>query len=206
MSSELGAQGIDADAAVPRATAPNHTGRLVLAPRNPLAYPDRDQLIRTLSEAGFIAATIADRDCAYQVGDAFLELIAFVGCAVSIATDPMTGGAFCHILIPPATAVPRCCHGRNTRAPRCPSCRGRLPDWQSHVASWALGPNAGVTCPKCGQSRVLWQWDWKQQAGFGRQLIEIEEVFPGEAVPTPGLLNQLERASGYAWDFFAVQD
>lgn len=206
MSSEPGAHGIDADAAAPRSTASNHTGRLVLAPRDPLACPDRDQLIRALSEAGFIAAAIADRHCAYQVGDAFLGLIAFVGCAVSIATDPKTGGAFCHILIPPATAVPRCCYGRNTRAPRCPDCRGRLADWQSHIARWTHEPDAEVTCPKCGRSNVLWQWDWKQQAGFGRQLIEIEEVFPGEAVPTLGLLEQLERASGCAWDFFAVQD
>ncbi len=209
MPSDTGVHGVEAiqaGAAGARSTASNHTGRLILAPGDPQVCPDRDQLIRTLLEAGFIAGPIADRECAFQVGAEFLDLITFVGCAVSIATDPVTGSAFCHVLISPATVVPRWCHGRNTRAPRCPGCRSRRADWQSHNAQWTLQPDDRVACPSCGQSHALWQWDWKQQAGFGRQLIEIEEVFPGEAVPTPELLNRLERASGCAWGFFFVQD
>jgi hypothetical protein len=48
--------------------------------------------------------------------------------------------------------------------------------------------------------------DWKQQAGFGRRLIEVEEVFPGEAVPTQSLLDLLKRASGSGWRYFYIQD
>jgi hypothetical protein len=190
----------------PRSRLSNHTGRLILAPRDPQACPDRDRLSRALSEAGFIADPIADQEAAFHVGPEFLGLIAFVGCAVAITSDPVCGGPFCHVVVPPAALRPCFCHGRNTRAPRCPSCRGRLSDWQSQIENGASRSEAGIACPSCGKSHPMWSWDWKQQAGFARQIIQVEEIFPGEAVPTRGLLDLLEQTSGCVWLYFYVQD
>jgi hypothetical protein len=36
--------------------------------------------------------------------------------------------------------------------------------------------------------------------------VQVEEVFPGEAVPTPALMSMLERISGFRWRVFYVQD
>lgn len=192
----------------------NHAGRLILAPRDAERCPDRDRLVHILSEAGFIAERIPDRECAYRVGPEFFDLLAFVGCAVVIASDPQTGGPFCHVVVPPASASPRGCHGRNTRAPRCPGCRARLSDWPLRIAQFeqsARTPgsdrqDSAVVCPSCGECRPMWSWDWKQQGGFARLVIQVEEIFPGEAVPTDALIDLLERESDCAWRFFYVQD
>lgn len=189
----------------------NHVGRLILAPRDAELCPDRDRLVRTLSEAGFIADPILDRECAFLVGPELSALLAFVGCAVAIADDPQIGGPFCHVVVPQASAHPRWCHGRNTGAPRCPACRARSSDWPSPFEQVALElarghRSASVVCPSCGRAHPIRSWDWKQQGGFARLLVQVEEIFPGEAVPTDGLFDLLERASGCAWRHFYVQD
>ncbi len=189
-----------------RSVVSNHTGRMVLTPNDPQTCPDRGILIETLSLAGLIGAPLRDRDHAFLVGPGFFSLMAFTGCAVVISSDPGQGTSFCHVRIPPASRSPRLSSGRNTRPPRCPGCRGRLTDWASRAELWELNPTAGVACPSCGQACPLWLWDWKQQGGFGRRLIEVEEVFPGEAVPTQALLDLLKRASGSGWRFFYIQD
>jgi hypothetical protein len=192
----------------------NHVGRLILTPCDSEVCPDLDRLVCILSEAGFIADPIPDRECAYRVGPEFSALIAFVGCAVAIASDPQTGNPFCHVVVPPASAYPRWYHGRNTRAPRCPGCRARLSDWPLCVEQFeqsARTPGSDrresdVVCPSCGESRPIRSWDWKQQGGFARSLIQVEEIFPGEAVPTDAFLDLLERKSGCVWRYFYVQD
>lgn len=192
----------------------NHVGRLLLAPRNAELCPDRDRLVSILSESGFIADRIPDRECAYLVGSEFSTLLAFVGCAVAIASEPRTGSPFCHVVVPPVSAYPRWCHGRNTRAPRCPVCRARLNDWPTRVEQFEQSTrtpgsdrqDSAVVCPMCGESRPIRSWDWKHQGGFARLLIQVEEIFPGEAVPTEGFLDLLERESGCAWRYFYVQD
>jgi hypothetical protein len=186
----------------------------MIAPRDAEVCPDRDRLVRILSEAGFITDRIPDRECAYRVGPEFSSLIAFAGCAVAIASDPQTGDPFCHVVVPPPAPHPRRYHGRNTRAPRCPGCRTRLSDWPlrvEQIEQSAKTPGSDrqasiLVCPSCGERRRMWSWDWKQQGGFARLLIQVEEIFPGEAVPTDGFLDLLERESGCPWRHFYVQD
>jgi hypothetical protein len=36
--------------------------------------------------------------------------------------------------------------------------------------------------------------------------VQVEEVFPGEAVPTSALFEQLIRVSGIGWRHFYIQD
>ncbi|EGV18209.1 hypothetical protein [Thiocapsa marina] len=192
----------------------NHVGRLILAPRDAEVTPDRERLLGILSDAGFIADRIPGRECAYRIGPEFSALIAFVGCAVAIASEPRTGSPFCHVVVPSVSAYPRWFQGRNTRAPRCPGCRARLSDWPLRVEQFEQSArthgldrqDSAVICPVCGESRPIWSWDWKQQGGFARLLIQVEEIFPGEAVPTDAFLEQLERYSGCAWRYFYVQD
>lgn len=184
----------------------SHTGRLILTPAKAWDCPETGPLVAALSESGLIGAPIHGLVHAFRVGPAFLELVAFTGCAVAITSDPLVGRAFCHLQMPPASPEPRLHQGRNTRPPRCPGCRGRLPDWSTRLAGWADDPHADLICPTCGAAHPPWRWDWKQQGGLGRRLILIEEIFPGEAVPTPALLGILEQASGAGWRYFYVQD
>jgi hypothetical protein len=61
-------------------------------------------------------------------------------------------------------------------------------------------------CTACGERTPAWKWRWREQAGFGRVFLLIEEVFPGEGAPLPGLLRQLEALGVGPWHWFYVQD
>jgi hypothetical protein len=50
----------------------HHVGRLILAPRDSERCPDRDRLVRTLFDAGFIADPIPSCDWTHQGGFARL--------------------------------------------------------------------------------------------------------------------------------------
>jgi hypothetical protein len=43
--------------------------------------------------------------------------------------------------------------------------------------------------------------DWRQHALCGRLLIELRNVFPGEAAPSDTLLRELRLATGSDWRF-----
>jgi hypothetical protein len=74
------------------------------------------------------------------------------------------------------------------------------------LANGKEADSAVITCPTCGETSPPWAYDWKQKAGFGRLLIRIEEVFPGEAVPTPELMDLLQSSAGCSWRYFYLQD
>ncbi|NEX21553.1 hypothetical protein G3480_14750 [Thiorhodococcus mannitoliphagus] len=187
--------------------AASHTGRLVLTPADPHVIPQVGLLIEMLADKGFVGESLGtSEEQAYRIGPGFLSLMTFAGCAVRIQSDPDRQGGFCHIRVLPAREHPSLLVGRNTRAPRCVGCRARLVDWREHTAHWASHPHAGVTCPQCGETRPPWLWDWKEQGGFGRLFILVEEIFPSEATPAPALFDLLIRASGTGWRHFYVQD
>jgi hypothetical protein len=189
-----------------------HTGRLILTPSDPHLVPDVDLLIEGLSQSGFQgdplsagAVSTGEGERAFAIGAGFLSLLTFAGCAVQIR-DSRSDGRFSHIRIGPVSPYPRLMVGRNTRSPRCVGCRAPLSGWRELVDHWATHPHAGVRCPACGETRPPWHWDWKQQGGFGRAFVQVEEVFPGEAVPTSALFEQLIRVSGIGWRHFYIQD
>lgn len=185
---------------------PVHTGRLLLTPRDPFFAPDPDALCARLAAAGLLGDPVPGALGTFLVGRRFLELVLFTGCSVRIElTPPVEGdGAFCHVRILGPYTTPSLMSGRNTRPPRCRACRASLRDWSRKRASSA---SADIRCPACGEVAPFWTWDWKEQAGWGRLFVQIEEVFPGEAMPAPDLMNLLrELTAGEPWRQFYVQD
>ena len=67
-------------------------------------------------------------------------------------------------------------------------------------------PGREIPCPACGARHPLWTWDWKGKAGFGRSFVWVEEVFPGEAEPTPTFQAALTSLTASPWRHFCVQD
>lgn len=187
---------------------PAHTGRLLLTPQDPHEVPDVSRLSAALRAAGFLGARLPGRDGAFLVGEQFLNLLSFAGCSVQLELAPNAGNEspFCHVRLTGPFEHPRLMQGRNTRPPRCPSCRAALQDWGESVEMTARAQAGALTCPACGHRDPPWDWDWKGNAGFGRFFIEVEEVFPGEATPAPTLMEILTRATASPWRYFYVQD
>jgi hypothetical protein len=185
---------------------PAHIGRLLLTTHDPYLLPDRSVLESGLAANGFIGARLAGRTDAFLAGDRFLQLVTFAGCSVQIELSPSGDSSFCHVLIAGPFDEPRFFSGRSTRPPRCPNCRSPLQEWKHLLAAWESGAMANIPCPCCGETDTPWAYDWKEKAGFGRLLVQVEEVFPGEAVPTPELMVLLERTTHGEWSHFYIQD
>jgi hypothetical protein len=193
---------------------PNHTGRLVLAPQDALHAPGPDALIAGLQAARFLGAAL--EPCldpalhragipaarAFTVGEDFLRLITFAGCAVQVDLDAGSGRPFCHVRIVGPSPRPLALLGGNTRPPRCPTCRAPRRDWRQHLGT----PAPTLACPACGIQRPAWDWDWKESGGFARLSLWVEEVFPGEAAPADALLELLSDLSAMPWRYFYLQD
>lgn len=188
----------------------NHTGRLVLAPREPHCAPDRAVLIRALAAAGLLGSPLTPAGDAYAVGDAFLHLVAFTGCAVQMEVDPRpeSGRTFCHIRFVGPFEEPVILTGRNTRPPRCPVCRYPLRDWRDVLpCSTSIAKQADpLPCPACATLSPACAWDWKESGGCARLALFVEEVFPGEATPTDALMRVLAEVTQTSWRHFFIQD
>ncbi|KAA6182693.1 hypothetical protein F2Q65_17490 [Thiohalocapsa marina] len=184
------------------APAPLHTGRLVLVPRDAEAVVDVQRLLQRLGAAGFIAEPLPEPPGAHAAGAHFLQMLAFTGCAVHLNTKPgAQGPAGTHIRVLGPYPQPQLMYGRNSRPPGCPACGKALADWREQVGGSRL-----LRCDACNHSAPAWQWKWRRQAGCGRILICVEDVFPGEATPLPPLLDALRAASGGEWQYFYIQD
>lgn len=183
-----------------------HTGRLLLTPQDPFLVPDPKILRAGLAARGFLGNPLPGDKDAFRVGEHFFSFVVFAGCSVQIELAPPGHGdtAFCHIRIAGPYSAPRLVCGRNTRPPRCRSCRAPLRHWRD-CSDVSGGRN--VRCPTCGEIAPAWDWDWKEHAGWGRLFIKVEEVFPGEAMPAQGLMTLLANAAtGAAWRHFYIQD
>ena len=189
---------------------PLHTGRLALTPIDPDFEPeDIPGMVRQLQQIGLIDEALAGSKDRYLLGTQFMQLVTFMGCSPFIRLQPGEAGEpFCHLIMDGPSVAPRLLAGKNTRPPRCASCRKRLDDWQASFEqrSSALALRQ-ATCPHCGHQQDPATFDFRQTAGCGRFFLLLENIFPQEAVPSPTLLNTLADATGSTpWHFFYQQD
>ncbi|MES9832712.1 MAG: hypothetical protein ABW139_10780 [Candidatus Thiodiazotropha sp. DIVDIV] len=186
-----------------------HTGRLVLTPKDPYLLPEDPEAIFTkLQEIGLIDAPLQIGQ-AYLPGEAFMQLITFMGCSPAIRLAPdETDQPFCHLLLEGPHSRPKLITGKNTLPPRCASCRKRLNDWQNTFKIREDKEDGWESqCPHCGHSQDPATYDFKQSAGCGRFLLFVENIFPQEAIPAQSLLENLKRsAMGEPWHYFYQQE
>jgi len=184
------------------------TGRLLLAPATSGPVPGLLSLLDYLQRTGFLGPPLEELgDGAFRIGEAFLQLITFMGCSPHIELEPPPqGGPFCYVHIDGPWSEPLLRYGRNTQAPRCSACRSRITNWQRLLPAWLERPQDPlVDCPRCGRRQRPLDLGWRREASFGRLFIVVEEVFPGEAVPVPALLSGLEQTTGGLWQYFYVR-
>lgn len=177
-------------------------GSLYLFPSDPWADPPAQApIIEALRALALIEAPFGD--AGFLAGDGVFRHITFAGCSPHLTfTPPADGGRhFCHVELLGPDDSPRMITGPNTLKPRCPDCGHRIADWQALPAQWQTDPRRPWVCPDCGHASLLPQLRWRRHAVFGRLLVEIHSVFPGEALPGDQLLARLHEASGCEWDY-----
>lgn len=174
-------------------------GSLFLMPRNVQDCCDLTALYNLLNTMKLIGSAMhKSASCrTFQAGEHFTQHVIYAGCSPHLRFEPTNADDvnFCHVALhgPFDDCVIQT--GANTAKPRCPNCRGRLTDWRERLVS------GKTPCSHCDAELDATTLDWRQQAAVGRILIEIRNVFPGEASPSDTLLNQLNITTHFTWNY-----
>ena len=173
---------------------------LYLAPSEIDAAPDFPGVRRLLSDLDIIADELAPS--IFRAGDGFSRHVVYAGCAPYLLMQPPQDGSlnFCHVALHGPFRHARLVTGPNTVKPRCPLCRTRFEDWRSRLADWQHN-HVTARCAGCGQAFRPTLLDWRGHAISGRVLIELRNVFPGEASPSDRLLQRLSDETGLDWQY-----
>ncbi|MGB0721028.1 MAG: hypothetical protein ACPGU7_01420 [Gammaproteobacteria bacterium] len=181
---------------------------LILFPQQAPPSASAVQLESRLRALGLIGHAFAfEGQQHFEAGEAFLEWIMFLGCIPHLVLDVEEGlrdesHAFIHLELRDGTGCGQWVMGRNTLAPRCPSCRKPHRGWrEQHVADGAQV----LVCPFCAVEAAVDAWNWKHSAGPGGLSIWIWGVFPSEGIASPALLKELDALGWGAWDHFYWQ-
>jgi hypothetical protein len=175
---------------------------LLLHPADAAWYPDCiDGLHSQLHSIGFIGKVLPENfDQGFLIGDKFLTLVTFMGCAPTINLQPDINNPdheFCAVRLRLEAEAPHLLVAVNYSEPRCPYCRSVIKVELENT----LAENQMI-CEQCGESTQLHALNWRRTAGYARCFIEIAGVYPQEALPTEALLNALQKYSGCEWRYF----
>jgi hypothetical protein len=163
------------------------------------------ELLSQLENAGFIGASFdVLKQQGYLIGDKFLKLITFLGCSPHIDISPPQNlsdwGNFCHIEIN-STRNPQFFKGLKRPKCSCPHCKSRVNTMLAELEQWAPETQT-LQCPKCQQTVLVEQLNWRHGGGFGQFFIVVNSIYPNEAIPTDKLMSLLSSASDEPWDYF----
>jgi hypothetical protein len=173
---------------------------LFLHADDPFWRPQRAAaLVALLADLGLLG----DRwDCdgpvRYLAGHSFLQLLMFLGWSPQVALVPGEGGsgaAVCFVRVH-IFEEPVLLSARPPPAVRCAQCRARA----SLPATFSC--NTPLRCSSCGAKANAADLDWRQGAGWGCFFIEVDGVYPHEAIPSDKLLEALTGFAGCAWKYF----
>jgi len=139
----------------------------------------------------------------FLVGNNFFQHIIFAGCspAMQLKPNPTNDSNFTHISWLISSGDPRLLIANRDARPRCPSCNHKLSNWKTNVLDWIAHPTQSYTCEKCHQSCSVTSLNWRHYAAYGSLLVQIHQVFPGEAVPSEQLVNALQDATEATWTY-----
>ena len=182
--------------------------RLVFIAKNPEYVPSSvPDIVSALQQTGFLGKKWQSPESVsgehYLIGDSFLSLVTFLGCAPAIELEPIADQPestdFCHVEIEEIKPDVEFIRGSDHLISRCPHCRQRHTNWKT------IPQTLLYSCDKCKVETHLSEYDWKNTAGCGRFFISLHGIYPQEAIPTSHLLQTLENISDTPWTYFYIQ-
>lgn len=177
--------------------------RLIFYPADIENCVDNYQPLQTtLAEIGLIE-TNPQQDI-FLVGDGFLELLTFMGCAPDIHLSPQDGDNYCYIKFNQIHPQPICAGHVQSFSPSCSACKHKLTHWRE-TENWQQGSSL-LTCPACQHSKPLQQFRWRKEAAYTRCSFYIANIHPHEALPADKLMDALHNSSGFKWAYAYAND
>jgi hypothetical protein len=182
--------------------------KLVFCSKDPGYVPaNSSDTVTALQQVGFIGEKWHSPQSVngerYLIGDSFLSLVTFMGCAPAIELEPIAeqpeSTEFLHFEIETVRPVVEFIRGSEHLISRCPHCRQRHANWQT------IPESLSYSCDKCHVETHLADYDWKNTAGCGRFFISLHGIYPQEAIPTTNILQELKKITAKEWDYFYIQ-
>lgn len=178
--------------------------QLILCPEQDTWQPPSPaQFVAGLHSLGLLGQPLEQDGGRFLIGDAFLQLFTFMGCAPSIEFTPpdprqIDWQGFVFIHVGPVLAQPRWLVDSPSAKPACPNCQRRSRDWLQHYRE----DTGMLSCPHCQHAGRVCDWHWYDAGACARQFVSIVNVYPKESLPTETLLSQLQQDTGVAWRYF----
>lgn len=178
--------------------------QLVLCPTEQDWVPASRLLWRDrLREFGVLGAGLNGEADRYLIGDAFLQLFAFMGCAPSIEFEPTAASdidwhGFVFVQLSPTLDQPRWLADHELAKPGCPACQRRMRNWSASYHA----DKATLQCVHCQHQGPVCNWRWYDGGGCARQFISIVNVYPKESLPTDTLMSYLQTETDCSWQYF----
>ncbi|HSH30436.1 MAG TPA: hypothetical protein VK971_11050 [Thiohalobacter sp.] len=185
--------------------------QLILFPqRGGVNETQRAALLSHLLESGFLGQAFEfDGREHFTTGARFLDQVVFLGCSPHIEIEPPVDpeqrdaaarqGRFCHLHLTRPMPRPRLRVDPHARV-RCPACRKSVA-----AAELLTGSGTERTCAYCGHAAAITDWNWQGRAGCANLFLEVWGIHPGEATPTDGFIQTLEKITGSPWSSFYAQ-
>jgi len=172
--------------------------KLVLHPVNARAIlQDPAQLVEGLRKAGLVGPGFSHvGELHYRAGPRFRELVSFR------SATPADVGAY-HVSVLETTERPTFLGASNALPPECPRCGSKIADWRKQLTVWQNeGQRHPWSCAGCAGKVPVKDLRWGTTGGIGRFSVDLWNVAPDEAAPTPELLALLEHETLETWRYF----
>ncbi len=170
------------------------SSKLILAPRDPgLDVIPPAEIRKAFGEVGFV-----DEKAHVMPGPRFLELLPF-------AKQPPPGELWAPHTIEVTAPTDRIefLGSADTVTPDCAACSTPIPDWPDVLSQrYESSSRYRWPCPSCGERSCVWDLEWHESCGFGRQSIDIWHIGFRDAVPSKRLLAVLDDLGPASWAYF----
>jgi hypothetical protein len=150
--------------------------QLVLCPADDSWVPASPaEFAAILQRQGVLGQSVGeDSQARFLIGDAFLQLFSFMGCAPSIELQPKDGSdfdwhSFVFIQLSPVQAQSRWLVDRDNAKPACPHCQRRTREWTQYYHAG----DASLRCPHCQRRDAVCRWRWFDAGACARQFVSI---------------------------------
>ncbi len=82
----------------------------------------------------------------------------------------------------------------------CPNCKTKISQANQLISSFKDHYLWNSDC--CDKDIDIQKINWRKSAGFSQSFIQINNIFPKEAIPSEGLQNLLNKFSQSSWNYF----
>ncbi len=153
----------------------------------------KTQLINYLTELNFISSQTSS--LTLSAGSKLMDYITFLGCSPSLQLGDIESPISIHQFNEVVGLG-----GESIETIRYPGCKHPVTNPVKLLKSYP--DNDSWQCPNCDLEGKTNEIQWRKTAGFSNIFIEINHIFPKEAVPSDKLLSCLNDFTKCQWQWF----